>query len=136
MLACLTGPFLVCHFDLLFTLSLCLSSVSLPFESQSNILQADFHISDSDQQILFKPQLLSKALDHFSSRMTEVSFIIDPKPVEGEQQSSSAGQMLRLKNFEQTPAAHTAGLSLLQESITTESDIPLAQLDRYQVRQE
>jgi hypothetical protein len=106
---------------------------SLPFESQSNILQADFQMSSESGYLIFKPQLFSKALDNFSPRMTEVTLIIDPEPTAEELKEHPQLQhinMIRLKNFDQNQAnAPTAGLSLLQENINTESDIPQAQLD-------
>lgn len=106
---------------------------SVPFESQSNILQADFHSSAADSFLVFKSNLLSRALDNFTARTAEVTLVIDA--METPEREMAVEPMIRLKNFEQNQAhTHTAGLSLLQETMNTESDIPQSQLEACHVR--
>lgn len=79
--------------------------------------------------------MFTQAIDKFAARMTEVTLAIEPE--EASEPAVDQGPMVRLKNFDQNAsAADTAGLSLLQESINTESDIPHSQFETIRVSAE
>ena len=111
------------------TVSLCFS---IPFENQSNILQADFPRSTSPNVLQFKPILLLKSLEPFATKLNEVTLLLDWPDVEGGADSGS----IKLKSFDQQPIPnnmHTGGQQLIEQPVNTETSIPPAQLDKFVV---
>jgi len=108
----------------------------IPFESQLNILQADFPRSASHNFLHLKPALLAKNLDNFSPKLNEITLLVDPVDSHSHLADASTGPVLRLKSFEQLPVAPThsfTGQSLAAEIVHCETAIPYAQLEEYNV---
>lgn len=114
---------------------LSLSPLSIPFESQTNILQADYPRGTMSSVLQFKAAVLLKNLDNFSAKLSEVTLIMESTAMDG-MVSEDADLRIRLKSFEQQAQANiiTGGLQSLEEPLITESTIPIAQLERYTVR--
>lgn len=114
---------------------------SVPFDSQDNILQADFPRDNSANLIIFKPTLFLKALEHFPPKTAEITLLVDPvqaivDPNTGRTEYEPITQ-LRLKNFEQNSLLNSntnqQGVQQLASGMDTESNIPAEQLERTEV---
>jgi hypothetical protein len=118
--------------------------LSIPFESQSNILQADFPHSASASVLQLKPAVLLKALDVFPPKLSEVTLLLEwpEQPAadgSGGMAAAAEEASIRLKSFDQAPQAthaHTAAggaQQIIEQQSNTETTIPCAQLERFEV---
>ena len=131
-------PFSPCISALRSVVLPCSSPVlSIPFESQTNILQADYPRGTLSSTLQFKAAVLLKNLDNFSAKLSEVTLIMESTALDG-MVTEDADLRIRLKSFEQQQQANiiSGGMQSLEEPLITEAIIPIAQLERYTVRHE
>jgi len=110
------------------------SKYSIPFESQLNILQADFPRSAASSVLQLKPSLLLKALDLFPPKLSEVTLLLECQAAADGSAPPLEDATIRLKSFDQQlPAPHTlhGGQQIIEQSINTDTSIPCAQLERF-----
>jgi hypothetical protein len=111
------------------------ASVRLPFETQHNILQADFPRAASRNTLIMKPKALLDALSGFTG---EMSLIIEPTDPAAAAEALDGPPVprIRMRTSDTNIEARSehGGKLMLKDAVNAEADVPKASVDKFSVR--